>query len=156
MKVKLILVGKTAFKFLKEGEEVYEKRLKHYCNFERIEIPDLKNLKNFSKEEIKRKESELVRSKISHNDFVVLLDEQGALSTSIEFASWIEKRMLQPQTVVFIIGGAFGFDNNLYERMNYKISLSKMTFSHQMVRMIFLEQLYRAFSILKGEPYHHS
>ena len=83
------------------------------------------------------------------------MDEHGNQSTSLEFASWIEKRMFQPQTIVFIIGGAFGFDKILYERMNYKISLSKMTYSHQMVRMIFLEQLYRGFSILKGEPYHH-
>jgi 23S rRNA (pseudouridine1915-N3)-methyltransferase len=155
MRVKLIVVGKTAFQYLKEGEDISEKRLQHYCNYERIDIPDLKNLKNYSKEEIKRKESEIILPKLSNNDFVVLLDEHGNQSTSLEFASWIEKRMFQPQTIVFIIGGAFGFDKNLYERMNYKISLSKMTFSHQMVRMIFLEQLYRGFSILKGEPYHH-
>jgi 23S rRNA (pseudouridine1915-N3)-methyltransferase len=155
MRVKLIVVGKTAFQYLKEGEDIYEKRLQHYCNYERIDIPDLKNLKNYSKEEIKRKESEIILSKLSNNDFVVLLDENGNQSTSLEFASWIEKRMFQPQTIIFIIGGAYGLDKNLYERMNYKISLSKMTFSHQMVRMIFLEQLYRGFSILKGEPYHH-
>jgi 23S rRNA (pseudouridine1915-N3)-methyltransferase len=156
MKIKLIVVGKTAFDYLKEGELIYEKRLIHYCNYERIEINDLKNAKNLSKEEIKRKEAENILSKIATNDFLVLLDEKGLQSSSEEFAVWLEKKSLQPQTVVFVVGGAYGFDNRLYERMNFKFSLSKMTFSHQMVRLIFLEQLYRGFSILKGEPYHHS
>ena len=156
MKIKLIVIGKTAFDYLKEGESIYEKRLAHYCNYERLELSDIKNAKNLSKEEIKRKEAENVLSKISTNDFLVLLDDKGIQSSSEEFAVWIEKKSLQPQTIVFLIGGAYGFDNRLYERMNFRFSLSKMTFSHQMVRLIFLEQLYRGFSILKGEPYHHA
>ena len=156
MKIKLIVVGKTAFDYLKEGESIYEKRLNHYCNYERIEISDIKNPKNLTKEEIKRKEAENILSKLTAQDFVVLLDENGSHSTSEEFAVWLEKKMFQPQSIVFIVGGAFGFDNRLYERMNFRFSLSKMTFSHQMVRLIFLEQLYRGFSILKGEPYHHA
>ncbi len=156
MKIKLIVVGKTAFAYLKEGELIYEKRLNHYCNYERIEISDIKNAKNLSKEEIKRKEAENVLSRITANDFVVLLDDKGLQYSSEEFAIWLEKKSLQPQTVVFIVGGAYGFDDRLYDRMNFRFSLSKMTFSHQMVRLIFLEQLYRGFSIIKGEPYHHS
>jgi 23S rRNA (pseudouridine1915-N3)-methyltransferase len=155
MKVKLLVVGKTAFDYLKVGEEIYQDRLKHYCSFERIEVQDVKNPKNFSKEEIKRKEAISILSKLSSNDFLVLLDENGKEFSSIELANWIEKRNLLPQNIVFVIGGAYGFDSSLYERMNMKLALSKMTFSHQMVRVIFLEQLYRAFTITKGEPYHH-
>jgi 23S rRNA (pseudouridine1915-N3)-methyltransferase len=123
MKIKLIVVGKTAFDYLKEGELIYEKRLIHYCNYERIEINDLKNAKNLSKEEIKRKEAENILSKIATNDFLVLLDDKGLQSSSEEFAVWLEKKSLQPQTVVFVVGGAYGFDNRLYERMNFKFSL---------------------------------
>ena len=155
MKVKLLVVGKTAFDYLKIGEEIYQDRLKHYCSFERIEVQDVKNPKNFSKEEIKRKEAISILSKLSPNDFLVLLDENGKEFSSVELANWIEKRNLLPQNIVFVIGGAYGFDSSLYERMNMKLALSKMTFSHQMVRVIFLEQLYRAFTITKGEPYHH-
>jgi 23S rRNA (pseudouridine1915-N3)-methyltransferase len=155
MKVKFLVVGKTAFDYLKVGEEIYQDRLKHYCNFERIEVQDVKNPKNFSKEEIKRKEAISILSKLSPNDFLVLLDENGKEFSSVELANWIEKRNLLPQNIVFVIGGAYGFDDSLYERMNMKLALSKMTFSHQMVRVIFLEQLYRAFTITKGEPYHH-
>jgi 23S rRNA (pseudouridine1915-N3)-methyltransferase len=155
MKVKLLVVGKTAFDYLKVGEEIYQDRLKHYCSFERIEVQDVKNPKNFSKEEIKRKEAISILSKLSPNDFLVLLDENGKEFSSVELANWIEKRNLLPQNIVCVIGGAYGFDSSLYERMNMKLALSKMTFSHQMVRVIFLEQLYRAFTITKGEPYHH-
>ena len=155
MKVKFLVVGKTAFDYLKVGEEIYQDRLKHYCSFERIEVQDVKNPKNFSKEEIKRKEAISILSKLSPNDFLVLLDENGKEFSSVELANWIEKRNLLPQNIIFVIGGAYGFDCSLYERMNMKLALSKMTFSHQMVRVIFLEQLYRAFTITKGEPYHH-
>ncbi len=155
MKVKFLVVGKTAFDYLKVGEEIYQDRLKHYCSFERIEVQDVKNPKNFSKEEIKRKEAISILSKLSPNDFLVILDENGKEFSSLELANWIEKRNLLPQNIVFVIGGAYGFENSLYERMNMKLALSKMTFSHQMVRVIFLEQLYRAFTITKGEPYHH-
>ena len=155
MKVKFLVIGKTAFDYLKVGEEVYQDRLKHYCSFERIEVQDVKNPKNLSKEEIKRKEASSILAKLSPNDFLVLLDENGKVFSSNEFAIWIEKRQSLPQNIVFLIGGAYGFDGSLYERMNMKLALSKMTFSHQMVRVIFLEQLYRAFTIIKGEPYHH-
>jgi 23S rRNA (pseudouridine1915-N3)-methyltransferase len=126
-----------------------------HCSFERIEVQDVKNPKNFSKEEIKRKEAISILSKLSPNDFLILMDENGKEFSSVEFANWIEKRNLLPQNIIFVIGGAYGFDSSLYERMNMKLALSRMTFSHQMVRLIFLEQLYRAFTITKGEPYHH-
>ena len=155
MKVKLLVVGKTAFDYLKVGEEIYQDRLKHYCIFERIEVQDVKNPKNFSKEEIKRKEAISILSKLSPNGFLILMDENGKEFSSFELANWIEKRNLLPQNIVFLIGGAYGFDSSLYQRMNMKLALSRMTFSHQMVRVIFLEQLYRAFTITKGEPYHH-
>ena len=155
MKVKFLVVGKTAFDYLKFGEEIYQDRLKHYCIFERIEVQDVKNPKNFSKEEIKRKEAISILSKLSPNDFIVLLDEKGKEFSSVELANWIEKRQLLPHNIVFLIGGAYGFDDSVYDRMNMKLALSKMTFSHQMVRVLFLEQLYRAFTITKGEPYHH-
>ena len=155
MKVKFLIIGKTAFDYLKVGEEVYQDRLKHYCSFERIEVQDVKNPKNLSKDEIKRKEASSILTKLAANDFLVLLDENGKVFSSNEFAIWIAKRQSLPQNIVFLIGGAYGFDGSLYERMNMKLALSKMTFSHQMVRVIFLEQLYRAFTIIKGEPYHH-
>jgi 23S rRNA (pseudouridine1915-N3)-methyltransferase len=155
MKVKLLVVGKTAFDYLKVGEEIYQDRLKHYCSFERIEVQDVKNPKNLSKDEIKRKEASSILTKLAANDFLVLLDENGSQFSSLELAKWIEKRNLLPQNIVFLIGGAYGFDQSIYERMNMKLALSRMTFSHQMVRLIFLEQLYRAFTIVKGEPYHH-
>jgi 23S rRNA (pseudouridine1915-N3)-methyltransferase len=155
MKVKLLVVGKTAFDYLKVGEEIYQDRLNHYCSFERIEVQEVKNPKNLSKDEIKRKEASSILTKLAANDFLVLLDENGNEFSSVEFAKWIEKRNLLPQNIVFLIGGAYGFDQSIYERMNMKLALSRMTFSHQMVRIIFLEQLYRAFTILKGEPYHH-
>ena len=155
MKVKFLVVGKTAFDYLKVGEEIYKDRLKHYCSFERIEVQDVKNPKNLSKDEIKRKEASSILTKLAANDFLVLLDENGNQFSSLEFAKWIEKRNLSPQNIVFLIGGAYGFDKSIHERMNLKLALSRMTFSHQMVRLIFLEQLYRAFTIIKGEPYHH-
>jgi 23S rRNA (pseudouridine1915-N3)-methyltransferase len=156
MKVKFLVVGKTAFDYLKIGEGIYSERLKHYCSFERVEIPDVKNPKNLSKEEIKRKEAENILGKIGNQDFLILLDEIGNQMSSIEMANWIDKRVAFSQTLVFIIGGAYGFHESVYHRSNAQISLSRMTFSHQMVRVIFLEQLYRAFTILKGEPYHHA
>lgn len=157
MKIKFIVIGKTAFDDLKAGEQRYQSRLVHYCQFDRIELPDIKNPKALSKAQIKEKEGLLLLEKIQATDLLVLLDENGQQFSSTELASWIEKK--QQQHVghfVFVIGGAYGFSEAVYQRANFKISLSKMTFSHQMVRMIFLEQLYRAFSILKGEPYHHA
>ena len=156
LRVKLFLIGKTSYEFLKDGELEYSKRLTHYCNFERVDFSDIKNGKSLNREEFKKREAQQFLKKIESTDFVVLLDENGKNKSSIEFANWISSRIDLPnQTVVFVVGGAFGFDKELYERAQLQLSLSKMTFSHQMVRMIFLEQLYRAFTILKGEPYHH-
>ncbi len=156
MKIKLIVVGKSAFDFVKEGELVYEKRLIHYLPFEKLVLPDIKNPKNLSLEELKKKEGELILSKLTNQEFLVLLDENGSQFSSTNFASWLEQKINEgTRSMVFVIGGAFGFSKEVYERANQLISLSKMTFSHQLVRVIFLEQLYRAQTILKSEPYHH-
>jgi 23S rRNA (pseudouridine1915-N3)-methyltransferase len=156
MKIKLIVVGKSAFDFVKEGESVYEKRLIHYLPFEKLVLPDIKNPKNLSLDELKKKEGELILSKITNQDFLVLMDENGSQFSSTNFANWLEQKVNEgTRSMVFVIGGAFGFSKEVYERANQLISLSKMTFSHQLVRVIFLEQLYRAQTILKGEPYHH-
>jgi len=157
MKIKFLVLGKTNFAYLKEGETIYENRIIHYCNFLRVEVSDVKNPKNISTEVLKKKEGDLLLSKISPNDFVVLLDENGQQFSSNKFASWLEnKAMEMPNCITFIVGGAYGFDDELFKRANFKMSLSAMTYSHQMVRLIFLEQLYRAFSIIRNEPYHHA
>jgi 23S rRNA (pseudouridine1915-N3)-methyltransferase len=157
MKVRFVVIGKTAFDDLKVGEQRYQSRLVHYCQFERLELPDVKNPKALSKAQIKEKEGLLLLEKIQATDLLILLDENGQQFSSEEWAVWLEKKQMQHAGhFVFVIGGAYGFSEAVYQRANVKISLSKMTFSHQMVRMIFLEQLYRAFSILKGEPYHHA
>ena len=156
MKVKLIVIGKTKSKFLIEGENEYQKRLKHYCKFSELIIPDIKNGGKLSKKELKEKEGNLILKSLKNSDYVILLDDKGLALTSIEFSELLNKNMVSSANeLVFIIGGAFGFSESVYRRANTKLSLSKMTFSHQMVRMIFKEQLYRAFTILKGEKYHH-
>ena len=156
MKIKLIVVGKTHAKYLIQAEEEYLQRLKHYIKFEKVIIPDLKNSKNLKPIEQNRREGELIISKIEKNEEVVLLDDKGVEFTSIKFAQFINQKMIQStRCLTFIIGGAYGFSDEVYTRANAKLSLSKMTFSHQMVRMIFKEQLYRALTILKGEKYHH-
>jgi len=157
MRLRLICVGKTNFNFLNEGENEYIKRLTHYCNFDRIDIPELKNVKSLSLNEIKNKEGHLILAKLRPTDYLILMDENGTMYNSIEFSSFLEKKMIQGKTsIVFVIGGAFGFSPAVYERANELVSLSKMTFSHQLIRIIFLEQLYRSFTILKGEKYHHN
>ena len=156
MKAKLIVIGKTKSKFLIEGENVYQKRLKHYCKFSELIIPDIKNGGKLSKKELKEKEGNVILASIKNSDYVILLDDKGITLSSIEFSEFLNKKMVSSANeLVFIIGGAFGFSESVYRRANTKLSLSKMTFSHQMVRMIFKEQLYRAFTILKGEKYHH-
>jgi 23S rRNA (pseudouridine1915-N3)-methyltransferase len=156
VKVKLLLIGKTNKSFLIEGENEYLKRIQHYIKLERIELQDIKNQKHLTIDQIKSNEGRLFLEKIKNEDFVILLDEKGQQMTSKELSLFInEKALNASKNIVFIIGGAYGFSSELYERSNYKLGLSKMTFSHQMVRMIFLEQIYRAMSILKGEPYHH-
>ncbi len=157
MKITLLVVGKTTDKYLIEGIEKYTKRLIHYCKFQIVEIPELKNTKSLSEEQQKEKEAELIAQKITATDHVILLDEQGKQFTSVEFSKEINKWMNQSvSSVVFVIGGPYGFDQKIKNRANAEISLSKMTFSHQMVRLFFVEQIYRAYSILKCEPYHHS
>lgn len=156
MKITLLCIGKTDERLLEEGIEKYTKRLKHYISFSLQVIPDIKNTKNLNREQQKSKEAELVFKHINNTDFLVLLDERGKEFRSVEFADYLNRHMVKStQHIVFAIGGPYGFDDTLYERANGKLSLSKMTFSHQMIRFFFAEQIYRAFSILKGEPYHH-
>lgn len=157
MKITLLIIGKTEDAYLKEGIDKYFKRLKHYTKIEITEIPELKNTKALTPDQQKTKEAELVLKKLTVTDHVILLDEKGAELTSAQFAAWIDKKALGSiSNLIFIVGGPYGFDQSVYQRANDKISLSRMTFSHQMVRLFFAEQLYRAFTIIKGEPYHHS
>ncbi|HEY1009269.1 23S rRNA (pseudouridine(1915)-N(3))-methyltransferase RlmH [Daejeonella sp. JGW-45] len=156
MKITLLTIGKTEDKYLTEGIGIYLKRLKHYINFSILEIPDLKNTKSLSTEQQKSKEAELIFKNINSTDHVILLDEKGQELTSKQYSAFLNKKMVGGQQhLVFIVGGPYGFSKDVYERSNEKISLSRMTFSHQMIRLFFTEQLYRAFTILKGEPYHH-
>ena len=156
MRITFLTVGRTDEAYLKEGIEKYVKRLKHYTRLAVVEIDDLKNAKTLTREQQKAKEGELILKKISPLDHVVLLDENGSQLTSKQFAVYIDKKTLASIShLVFVIGGPYGFDPQVYERADDKLSLSAMTFSHQMVRLFFVEQLYRAYTILKGEPYHH-
>lgn len=156
MKIKLICCGKTVDSFLIQGEANYQSRLKHYFSFERIDLSDLKNTKNLTEEQIKEEEGKRILKEIQPNHELILLDERGKNFSSLEFSEFLTTHFNYNQRdIIFLIGGPYGFSEKVYERANSKISLSKMTFSHQMVRMIFLEQLYRVATILKGEPYHH-
>ncbi len=156
MKITLLTVGKTDRKWVKEGLEVYTSRLKHYIPFSINEIAELKNVSALSREQIKAREGELILKNLKPNDCVILLDERGKEFSSLEWARNMEERLSRSnKDIVFVIGGAYGFSDEVYARSDGKISLSKMTFSHQMVRVIFVEQLYRAFTIMRGEPYHH-
>lgn len=156
MKISLITVGKTDIAWVRQGLDMYVSRLKHYAPFELVEIPELKNVSALTKDQIKLKEGELIMKLVKHSDDLVLLDEHGREFRSIEFARYLEDKMISSgRDIVFVVGGAYGFSPDVYSRANGKISLSKMTFSHQIVRTIFAEQLYRAFTIIKGEPYHH-
>lgn len=156
MNIKLLVIGKTDNTFLEKLIDDYQKRLKFYVNYQIEIIPDVKNVKNLSQEQQKNKESELIFKKIEDSHYVVLLDENGKEYTSLQFADFLQKKMNTGiRQLTFIIGGAYGFSPEIYQRANEKCSLSKMTFSHQMVRLIFTEQLYRGFTILKNESYHH-
>ena len=156
MKIELAVIGKTAIGYLKQGIDEYIKRLKHYVPFEIKYIDDIKNTKNISEDQQKRTEGAKILSLLDKSDFVVLLDEHGKEYTSIQYSSYIQKRMLSgAKKVVFVIGGPYGFSQEVYDRANDKISFSKMTFNHEMIRLIFTEQLYRAYTIINHEPYHH-
>ncbi|MDD2986593.1 23S rRNA (pseudouridine(1915)-N(3))-methyltransferase RlmH [Flavobacterium sp.] len=156
MNIKLIAIGKTDDKNLQALIEEYQKRLSFYIKFEIELIPDLKNAKNLSEIQQKEKEGELILSKLSPTDYLILLDENGKSFFSVEFANELQKKMNAGiKTLVYVIGGPYGFPEVLYQKAQQKISLSKMTFSHQMVRLFFIEQVYRGFTILRNEPYHH-
>ncbi|NEV93242.1 23S rRNA (pseudouridine(1915)-N(3))-methyltransferase RlmH [Psychroflexus sp. YR1-1] len=156
MTITLILVGKTDNRHLDALISDYKKRLSHFVNFEISIIPDLKKRKHMETELQKDKEGELILKKISSSDFVVLLDEIGTEYSSVKLAGWLQKRMNSGlKNLVFVVGGPYGFSPDVYARANQKLSLSKMTFSHQMIRLFFTEQLYRAFTILGNLPYHH-
>ena len=156
MRICLLTVGKTDVSWVREGLELYASRLVHYVPFSIVEIPELRNVSSLSCEQIKEKEGELILKAVKSSDEVILLDERGREFRSVEFSAFLEDRASRSgRDIVFVIGGAYGFSQKVYARADSKISLSKMTFSHQMVRTIFAEQLYRAFSIMKGEPYHH-
>ena len=155
MKTILILVGKTVNKHFVAGINDYAERISHYMPLEIVTIPELRNTKNLSEEQQKLSEGDLILRQIQPSDTVVLLDEHGKEFRSIEYARWLQQKQQTSRRLVFVIGGPYGFSDAVYSRANEKISLSKMTFSHQMVRLIFTEQLYRACTIIKGEPYHH-
>ena len=156
MTIKLLVVGKTDVSLLEKIIEDYRKRLQFYIKFEIEIIPDLKNTKNISQEEQKNKEGVLLLKQIAHNDLLILLDEKGKEYTSMEFASYLQKIMnTGTKQCIFVIGGPYGFSEKVYQRANSTCSLSKMTFSHQIIRLFFVEQLYRAFTILNNEPSHH-
>lgn len=157
MKITFLTVGKTEDAYLKDGIEKYVKRLKHYTKLFIVDIDELKNTKALTQEQQKSREAELILKKITPQDHVILLDEKGMELTSEKFAAYIDKKAIASvSNMVFVVGGPYGFDQSVYNRANDKLSLSAMTFSHQMVRLFFIEQLYRAFTIIKGEPYHHS
>ena len=157
MKILLLVIGKTDEEYVFDGIEKYKNRLKHYINFEYEEIPDLKNRKTLSKDQQKKQESDLIFSRLKMGDKVILLDEKGTSFGSVEFSKYLQKKMNSGiKRLVFIVGGPYGFDKAIYDKHQDKLSLSKMTFSHQMVRLFFCEQLYRAMTILKNEPYHHN
>jgi len=156
MKVECWMIGKTAFSYLNDGMSIYEQRLKRYLPF-RVEIlPDIKNAKNLSPAVLKKQEGALLLKKLKSDDLLILLDERGKEYGSVAFSQFVQKQLhSSKKRLIFQIGGAYGFSEDIYKRADLKISLSKMTFSHQMIRLFCLEQLYRAMTIMKGEPYHN-
>ena len=155
MKTELLLVGKTVNKHFIAGINDYVERTNHYMPFSITVIPELKNTKALNEEQQKEREGDLILQKLQSSDTVVRLDEHGKELRSIEFADWLQRKQNTTRRLIFIIGGPYGFSKAVYERANERLSLSKMTFSHQMVRLIFCEQIYRACTIIRGEPYHH-
>mgnify|MGYP000506299047 FL=1 len=156
MNIVLLTVGKTEASFWKEALAEYQRRLQHYVPFELQALPEVKNTKNLTMSQQKTQEGVLIRKAMQAGDWFVLLDEQGKEYTSMEFAAYLEKKIqIVSRRLVFVIGGPYGFSDEVYQIASERLSLSKMTFSHQMIRPIFVEQLYRAMTILRGEPYHH-
>lgn len=155
MKTTLLLVGKTASRLYAEGIDDYANRINHYIPFCIKVIPELKNSKSLSEEQQKEKEGELILKNIEDKAFVVLLDEHGKEMRSMEFAAWLDNKQQTVRNLTFVVGGPYGFSKAVYDRADSKISLSRMTFSHQMVRLVFTEQIYRACTIIRNEPYHH-
>ena len=155
MKTELLLVGKTTDKHFEAGIRDYAQRIGHYMPFAITVIPELKNTKNLSEEQQKQQEGELILKQIQPQDTVVLLDEHGTEMRSVDFARWLEQKRNTARRLLFVVGGPYGFSPAVYARANEQVSLSRMTFSHQMVRLVFTEQIYRACTIIKGEPYHH-
>jgi len=156
MKIQLQLIGKTGFPFVQEGMDEYSRRIKRYVDLSIRPIPDVNGTSSWSIDRLREEEGKRILKSLDPRDFVVLLDEGGKDPDSFEFARFLERQMLDSvKSLVFVIGGAYGFSDEVYARGNYKLSLSRMTFSHQVIRLFFLEQLYRAFTILRGEPYHH-
>lgn len=156
MKITLLVIGKTDTNYFNDAIKEYQGRLIHYIPFEMQVIPDIKNSKNLSTGQQKEKEGELILKHIQPGDYIVLLDERGKEYTSLKFAEYVEKKThTVSKRLVFIIGGPYGFAQSVYDKANEKLTLSRMTFSHQMIRLIFIEQLYRAMTILHNEPYHH-
>jgi 23S rRNA (pseudouridine1915-N3)-methyltransferase len=156
LKIKLIVIARTDAAYLQEGIGLYVSRLKHYVNFDYLEIPALKNAGQIELSELKKREGDSLLKQIDAGSVVVALDEAGKEYTSLGFAKFIQQQMNSgAKTLVFLVGGAFGFSEEVYKRANFKLALSQMTFSHQQVRLFFVEQVYRAFTIIKGEKYHH-
>lgn len=156
MKISLLVIGKTDARYFVEAIQEYEKRLEHYIPFEIQVIPDLKNTKSLTVDQQKEKEGELILKTLQSGDYLVLLDERGKEYSSMQFATYIEKKThTVSKRLVFVIGGPYGFSQAVYDKANEKLTLSRMTFSHQMIRLVFVEQLYRAMTILNNEPYHH-
>lgn len=157
MKIQLLNSGKTSEKHVKEGIEIYNQRIRNYTPFEVVDLPDIKTNKNIGIDKQKEMEGNAILKKIKQNDYIVVLDEKGLELGSVEFADQLQKIMNRGvKNLVFVTGGPFGFPKQVYDRAHSRLSLSRMTFPHQLVRLIFIEQLYRAFTILNNEPYHHS
>jgi len=156
MRVVFVVIGKTDTGYMIDAIEEYKNRLSHYLPFEMIVIPDIKNVKNLSENQQKEKEGELILKTVQAGDHLVLLDDKGKEFTSMQFSTYLEKKMHTiSKRLVFVVGGPYGFSDAIYKTAKEKVSLSKMTFSHQMIRLIFIEQVYRAMTILHNEPYHH-
>ena len=156
MKIALLQIGKTSGKYLADGIQSFKERVRKYNDFEIFTIPDIRSTRNMPAREQITREGEKILQFFKKDDYIVILDDKGKEFSTLEFSSWLEKMfMSQKKRIVFVVGGAWGFSDEIYEMADLSLSLSRLTFSHQMVRLLFLEQLYRAFTVIKGEPYHH-